>query len=83
MEQKLFRRYTPQHQDNRKQAGGDPKKFISGSRTVELMEEEAQLQEQLEERRKQESILWKQKSRVQWLKEGERNTNFFHRGYDA
>jgi hypothetical protein len=47
--------------------------------TDSLKEQETTLNKQLAERRAHEEILWRQKSCIQWLKEGERNSKFFHR----
>ena len=43
-----------------------------------LQKEEADLNAKIEEMEIQEDILWRQKSRSKWIKEGERNTSFFH-----
>ncbi|KAL1156396.1 hypothetical protein V6Z11_A08G089000 [Gossypium hirsutum] len=43
-----------------------------------LAQKEIELREELEEILNHEELLWKQKSRCDWLKLGDRNTKFFH-----
>jgi hypothetical protein len=55
-----------------------PTTIDSEGRKENLVEEEKWLEQLLMERATQEETYWRQKSHIQWLKEGERNTNFFH-----
>lgn len=49
--------------------------IITVGRTEELAHKEQSLWTALEARRSQEEILWRQKSRKKWLKEGEKTPN--------
>ena len=54
-------------------------RIISERRIDELLEQEKYLESQISKRAGQEETLWRQKSRIRWLKEGEKNTKNFHR----
>eukprot|EP00253_Pinus_taeda_P024373 PITA_24373 len=53
--------------------------LITEGYTDERKEMAESLQQEWDNRCLQEEILWRQKSRVQWIKKRERNTKFFHR----
>ncbi|XP_024160286.1 uncharacterized protein LOC112167491 [Rosa chinensis] len=47
--------------------------------SVEVQNEKKELMSKLQNLLSQEESFWKQRSKVTWLKEGDRNTTFFHR----
>jgi hypothetical protein len=51
---------------------------ISHGESPYLAQQEQTLSNQILERHNQEEIIWRKNSRVKWLKEGERITEFFH-----
>lgn len=63
-------------QDLNKEMKDLQQQIITEGYKDETLEWERHIHNQLEERRKQEEILWKQKSRIRWLKEGEKKLNY-------
>eukprot|EP00253_Pinus_taeda_P020287 PITA_20287 len=53
--------------------------IISEGRKEEYALQEKTLQNQIETQREQEDTLWRQKSKIRWLRDGEKNTKLFHR----